>query len=1005
MNITPTPEGTKTETKNASPRPSDFGSETAAAFARALAEPEPTDAVSVEPDQIIDAEENADFNAELDAAPPTESTDAALASSGPDAPKLPDSTSTLDVDEDDVVSEQPIVEAPGRPSITSVPMPEGDEPLDLRTSPSAHARTADDVATELVHYLHQEGITVRAARLYQRTIDERPVETTAVAEVAEAADAETAPVSDPNIETEPSSAAATGDRPLAASASPAADARSSTSAIESNPETRLDGPKTSEAAVDVEGAEAPRPASAAAPDASPSAEDTPTEGTNAFAASRDASEGGTSNERVEASKQSAPAGFDTSAQRSAGGGTIDGDVASKHPEIAGRVDASAERSTTLADGEQRDAASAVVAEQEQPVISSGPAAIAEPEQRGAPAEVEAFAEEPATAKGHAAVAERATAKGHASVFEQAATAKSPAPGAEQAAKSPAPGAEQAAKSPAPSAEQAAESPAPATEQTAKSPAPATEQAAKGAERTATAKGYAPGAEPPETAKDRAAVTEQPATSQRPAVVAQADHGASGRALEDTRIVATDEAAEANTTAEDAARRVDAARDGRSVPSLSPDATGEVLADADDARSIDTRPPSPDRASAQTEVESTADASTARDAPIRTAPTEESRPQRGRSRVDAPDAPQAATIASSPSTTGDAEISPPPGRESSPATVEPSAVAHPSASAKTANEVPADPTTSSVAELNPVETTHQAHALRGAKDVGAPTHASAAPTSPKATSTGAPTQADPSRPTVVAELVDHAHRVTLDAETHAAAAEAARAAESTPAPAPGATVSTPAVTVEAPPEIAADAAEDVEVEIEDTETERSAIDEPERAASPLRADTGQPGSDDRPTTHPHEARTQPEAPTGVATEETFAATFAREATELRQDPARPSEQVARAHRLFAEARELARRQTMSSFRRFAIDLPVDQGAPVRLTITPDHQGHHRVALVAATQAVRAELERHRHELEEIVEAFPLDVTELSIDASPRAREDLRAFDERISNHGNQRPERR
>ncbi|MEQ9497235.1 MAG: hypothetical protein RIT81_10260 [Deltaproteobacteria bacterium] len=1000
MNITPTPDGTQTETKNASPRPSDFGSDTAAAFARALAEPEATDAVDVEAEPSVDAEEDAESEAKLEAAPPSDSTDTAHAASGPNAPKVPESTSTLDVDEDDVVSEQPIVEVPARPSITSVPMPEGDEPLDLRATPAAPAtapaRTADDVATELVHYLHQEGITVRAARLYQRTIDERPVETTAIPEAAEAA---SAPITEPSIENEPSSVAATGDRPLAASASPAADARGSSLAIESNPEARLDVAKASEPSVDVEGAETARPASAetsAAPNASPAAEEATTKVTNAFeAASRDEHEGGTSTERVAAWKQSAPGGVDTSPQRPAVGATIEGDVASKHPEIAGRVDASAERSTKLADGEQRvDTTSAVVAEREQPDTPKGLEAIAEQEQRAVPAEAEA----PATSKSHAAVSERSTAKGNASIAEQPGTAKSPARGAEQAAKGHAPIGEQAAKSHAPIADQpaTAKSHAPVAEQTAapKDHAAGAEQTAAvshatGAEQNAAVKDHATGDGQPETAKARAPGAEQPATSQRPAVVAQADHGAARRAIEDKRGVATDDAVEASATAEGAPRQVDAAREERSVPSISPDAAGDVLAYADSpttARSVEakpTAPPSLDRASAQTEVEPTADVSKAQ------AP-------RGTTRVDAPDAPQAATIAPSLSTQGDAEISSRPQRDASQAThaatVEPSANAQPSASAKTANEVPAEPTTSSV------ETTRNAQAPQRAKEFGAPKNeAGSAPTSPTADA--------PSRPTVVAELVDHAHRVTLDADTRAAAAEAARSAESTPAPATGATVSTPAVTVEAPPEIAADTAEDVEVEIEDAETERSAIDEPERAASTLRADTGDPGSDDRPTAHPHEARTQPEAPTEVATEETFAATFAREATDLRQDPSRPSEQVARAHRLFAEARELARRQTMSSFRRFAIDLPVDQGAPVRLTITPDHQGHHRVALVAATHAVRAELERHRHELEEIVEAFPLDVTELSIDASPRAREDLRAFDERISNHGNQRPERR
>ncbi len=191
------------------------------------------------------------------------------------------------------------------------------------------------------------------------------------------------------------------------------------------------------------------------------------------------------------------------------------------------------------------------------------------------------------------------------------------------------------------------------------------------------------------------------------------------------------------------------------------------------------------------------------------------------------------------------------------------------------------------------------------------------------------------------------------------------------------------------------------------SERESVDASMNAsADPQSQSDGPPARDPNPGPHAAFDPNDATKPFDVARgEDTPAFVAERVDAQLRSDPARPTEQVARAHRLFEEAQAIARRQASSNYRRFTIDLPAERGAPVRLTITPDHRGHHHVALVAATHAARAELERHRHELEEIVEAFPLDVSGLTIDARPSARQERRAFDERISNHGNQRPERR
>ena len=216
----------------------------------------------------------------------------------------------------------------------------------------------------------------------------------------------------------------------------------------------------------------------------------------------------------------------------------------------------------------------------------------------------------------------------------------------------------------------------------------------------------------------------------------------------------------------------------------------------------------------------------------------------------------------------------------------------------------------------------------------------------------------------------------------------------PAPAPQPTDVAPNPEVASTEELpATEDAEPREVEVVETSFE---------GASPSSAGHEQPGGFERPAAAVLAAKDAP-TPTDEIASAPASFSAAVEANAIEAPP--PREEVARAHRLFEEAREIARRQSFSSQRRFTIDLPVDRGAPVRLTITPDHQGHHRVALVAATHIARAELEKHRDELEEIVQTFPLDVTTLSIDAAtPTARQEARVMSERSSIDGNLRNRR-
>ncbi len=936
-------------------------------------ESEPTSEVTVEAEPNLDVEAEAEANLQ----PPPESADAAIASFGPSAPKLPDSTGTLDVDEDDVVSEQPVTEPPSRPNVTSVPMPEGDEPLELRAAPHTPARTADDVATELVHYLHQEGITVQAARLYQRTIDERPVAAPPPApEVAEASKAPPAPTTEPNIEIEPSSAAATGDRPLAASASPAADARGSTPASE----------------------------------AAPAREDAPSRAPDTTAVRADVEEASEADVEIEAQRSTRtrevnrststvrPTAPDASTDspsvevRSADTLVVDASTKAPRAPAAGRGEARAARAFD-APAEQP----AIVADREDAIDASNArtAIVAAPE-----------ADEPAPA-------ERAEGVAHEETTERA-------PNIAERAHGVAP---RRAVESEPSIEALAEAP--------RAPAEVGDDAAVDATRVGRPESSVAADAPPErpivdARREAFTPTDRATLDPNPGVPRKANDAAIDASPDapntNERVTTSAPRPEAPSTTEGVTAsdpRPDAANTNERVTTSDP--RPDAPSSNEGVTASDPRPDAANTTEGVTASDTRPDAATPTEGETTSAP-----------RPDAPRSNEAANVTSREgSTTTHAEAG---SRPAPPETQRPQTEsrATPEPTTQTAAIEPAQdagslerPIAARLATKDPVHASTGTGAAADAIEAPPTRPEPSAPhptqelAAPKPRPASPPVEAPPAvaaqsraterarRPTVVAELVDHAHRVTLDADTNAAAAAAERTTQSTPAPATGAAVSTPAVTVESPPEIAVDSAEDVEIEIEEIESERAATDEPERAASPLRADAGATGGEDRPAAHPHPTRARPDVPVEVAAEGTFAATFVPESTEatLRQDPARPSEQVARAHRLFAEARELARRQTMSSFRRLTIDLPVDQGAPVRLTITPDHQGHHRVALVAATHAVRAELERHRHELEEIVEAFPLDVTELSIDASPRAREDLRAFDERISNHGNQRPERR
>ena len=70
------------------------------------------------------------------------------------------------------------------------------------------------------------------------------------------------------------------------------------------------------------------------------------------------------------------------------------------------------------------------------------------------------------------------------------------------------------------------------------------------------------------------------------------------------------------------------------------------------------------------------------------------------------------------------------------------------------------------------------------------------------------------------------------------------------------------------------------------------------------------------------------------------------------------------------------------RKLSIDLRGDAGLPVRLTIEPDGDGHHRVAFLVAHGRLRDELKKAMPEIRDAVAQFPVDVTDVSIESFPR-----------------------
>ena len=90
-------------------------------------------------------------------------------------------------------------------------------------------------------------------------------------------------------------------------------------------------------------------------------------------------------------------------------------------------------------------------------------------------------------------------------------------------------------------------------------------------------------------------------------------------------------------------------------------------------------------------------------------------------------------------------------------------------------------------------------------------------------------------------------------------------------------------------------------------------------------------------------------------------------------ASPSARAAR-HLLEQATEALARRQMSGA--RLSLALPVEDGSTVRLVITARPEGGHQVALVAASQRAKSELEAARREIEESLAELPLRVTDLS-----------------------------
>ena len=65
------------------------------------------------------------------------------------------------------------------------------------------------------------------------------------------------------------------------------------------------------------------------------------------------------------------------------------------------------------------------------------------------------------------------------------------------------------------------------------------------------------------------------------------------------------------------------------------------------------------------------------------------------------------------------------------------------------------------------------------------------------------------------------------------------------------------------------------------------------------------------------------------------------------------------------------------RRLSITLPNDQGAPVRMIITPQHGDMHRVAFIVSSQAAQDVLKRMLSEIKKVLTSFPIEVSDISI----------------------------
>ncbi|MBR56491.1 MAG: hypothetical protein CMH54_00375 [Myxococcales bacterium] len=69
------------------------------------------------------------------------------------------------------------------------------------------------------------------------------------------------------------------------------------------------------------------------------------------------------------------------------------------------------------------------------------------------------------------------------------------------------------------------------------------------------------------------------------------------------------------------------------------------------------------------------------------------------------------------------------------------------------------------------------------------------------------------------------------------------------------------------------------------------------------------------------------------------------------------------------------------RRLSITLPNEQGAPVRMIITPQQGDMHRVAFIVSSQAAQDVLKRMLPEIEEALTSFPIEVADISIMTEP------------------------